>query len=502
MSETAPPSLEKVDPVQAWQPWEPTAADPWSIKWAGHLYRRAAFGASLAELRQAVKQGHTVTLARLLEGEPDAEQRYKLLDRIGEGLGQSNEPFKLRNWWLYLMLNSPHPLREKMTLFWHNHFATSINKVGRTVMMFNQNRLLRRHALGPFKPFLLDISRDVAMLVWLDSNSNIKGRPNENYAREVMELFSLGVGNYTETDIREAARAFTGWHTNEYDFEFNPRLHDDGEKTVLGQTGNWNGDDIVRIVLERPAAARFLCRKLYAFLISETATPPDSLLEPLADFYRKNDYDTAALVRVILRSRHFYSAHAYRQRIKSPVEFVLGLARAVATGSVAPAALTARLDAMGQSLFAPPNVKGWVGGQAWLNNATVLARHNFAQTVAGGHLRLNEVDQRLAEATSDAEVRVLAAEEAAREEGPGRRPAPPANPSTDIAVVVRAQGAKDPEAAVGVLLELLLQGGVSDKVRRRLVTFLREGTPGGANFDARVRDTAHAIMTMPVFQLA
>ena len=167
------------------------------------------------------------------------------------------------------------------------------------------------------------------MLVWLDSNSNVKGKPNENYARELMELFSLGVGHYTEKDIREAARAFTGWRTDGEGFAFDPRLHDSGPKTVLGQTGAWDGGDVVRIVLEQPAAARFLVRKLYHFLVSEKAVPPDSLLEPLCESFRKSDYDIAGLVRTILASRHFYSDHAFRQRVKGPVEYVLGAVQAV-----------------------------------------------------------------------------------------------------------------------------------------------------------------------------
>src|SRR5207244_7295670 len=149
-----------------------------------------------------------------------------------------------------------------LTLFWHNHFATSIVKVESVPLMHRQNVLLYKHALGKFGPFLLEMSRDPAMLIWLDSNNNVKGKPNENYAREVMELFSLGVGNYTEKDIREAARAFTGWHTDAEGFKFKPAAHDGGEKTVLGQKGNWDGGDVIRIVLEQPAAARFLVRKL------------------------------------------------------------------------------------------------------------------------------------------------------------------------------------------------------------------------------------------------
>ncbi|HEY8506382.1 MAG TPA: DUF1800 domain-containing protein, partial [Gemmataceae bacterium] len=277
-----------------------------------------------------------------------------------------------------------------MTLFWHNHFATSIAKVRLPLLMRDQNLLLREHALGKFGPLVQAVSKDPAMLVWLDSNSNVKGKPNENYARELMELFTLGVGNYTERDVREAARAFTGWHTNvnpqagfnindprfKPAFTFQRALHDDGEKTVLGRTGKWDGDDVVRIVLGQPACARFIARKFYRDFVGEAVAPPDALIEPLADCFRKSDYDIADLLKTVLRSRHFYSDFAYRQRVKSPAEYVVGLLRGLGAELPAEApglSLPAAMQELGQTLFAPPSVKGWDGGGAWLNTATLLA---------------------------------------------------------------------------------------------------------------------------------
>src|SRR5262249_37627222 len=229
------PTLDKIDPAAAWQPWQPTPADPWSRKWAAHLYRRAGFGPSRNDLIEAERLGTTGTIELLLSGRPQNEEVVKTLNDIGRvAAARDDGGEQIRGWWLYAMFQGGHPLREKMTLFWHNHFATSMVKVQSPEMMFRQNGLLRSHALGKFGPFLQDISRDGAMLVWLDSNSNVKGKPNENYAREVMELFSLGVGNYTEKDIREAARAFTGWQAHGGKYRFEARLHDDGQKTVLG----------------------------------------------------------------------------------------------------------------------------------------------------------------------------------------------------------------------------------------------------------------------------
>jgi uncharacterized protein (DUF1800 family) len=472
MSKTPLPPLDKLDPVQAWEPWEPDANDAWDLKWAGHLYRRAAFGATPAELHTAVKEGLPATLDRLFRTDAEAEARFQFLTANGERVAALNDAYRLRGWWIYTMLNSMQPVREKLALFWHNHFATSIVKVQRTTLMYRQNKLLRRHALAKFGAFLQDMSKDPAMIVWLDNNSNVKAHPNENYAREVMELFSLGVGNYTEHDVREAARAFTGWHSEGDEYDFNKNFHDFGEKTVLSQTGTWNGDDVVRILLEQPAASRFLVRKLYAYLISETPASP-ALLEPLSASFRKSDYDVAALVRTMLRSRLFFSEHAYRQRLKSPVEFVLGSVRAVGQGLVQPQSLVKKLEGMGQDLFAPPNVKGWVGGQAWLNTATVLARHNFAQMLAAGTGELNLAD-----------------------------PSAPIGVAIDPAALVRLEKISDAPRVVAFLADLLLQGDISEAARARLIAFLAEGKPQGPAMDQRVREAVHSMMTMPEYQLA
>ncbi len=474
------PHLDKIDPAGAWQPWRPSSADPWGRKWAAHLLRRATFGPSRADLLQAERQGLEATLDRLLRGSPRAEEVRETLSDAGEVAAEQGIE-ALRGWWLYGMLHSLHPLREKMTLFWHNHFATSDAKVQSAALMFRQNQLLREHALGKFGPFLQAVSKDPAMLVWLDSNRNVKGAPNENYARELMELFSLGVGNYTEKDVKEAARAFTGWHTHGDAYRFDASAHDGGTKTVLGRTGTWDGGDVVRIVLAQPAAARFLVRKLYHFLISETAEPPAALLEPLCDSFRKSDHDIAALVRTMLASRHFFSEHAFRQRVKSPVEYVVGAVQAVYLRldekekdyrPLPAQVLVARLTAMGQRLFAPPNVKGWPGGRSWLNTSTVLERDNFAEALALGTLWSSP--------------------------SPGLVP-----PRVlDVARLLREEKVSRPEDVVRVLLDLYVPGGISSQAREKLVAFLAEGKPTGAALDRRVREAVHAIMTTAEYQLA
>ncbi len=507
-----PTNPEKIDPTTAWQPWRPSAADPWDRKWAAHLYRRAAFGYSRDELVEAERLGPDGTLDLLLNGRPQAGELLETLTDIGRVAALRDEAGdQLRGWWLYCMLQGGHPLREKLTLFWHNHFATSLVKVQSPDLMFRQNCLLREHALGRFGPMLQAISRDGAMLVWLDSSSNVKGKPNENYGRELMELFSLGVGNYTEKDVREAARAFTGWRTDGRVFIFEASRHDNGSKVVLGKTGNWDGGDVVRIVLEQPAAAKFLVRKLYQHFVNETGVAPDTLLEPLVQQFRKSDYDIAAVVRMMLGSRHFYSAHAFRQRIKGPVEFVLGAVRAIYQKypdddpryrSLPQHLLVSWLNGLGQALFAPPNVKGWPGGKAWLNTATLLERANFAEAVAMGTLWMNRSVE--AAATAPAvpfDVKRLFGKIAAAS-GPSETPEEPSPAAAfDPAAIVCQDTHSRPEELVDTLFELHMPGGVRPESRAKLVSFIGDGSPAGPARARRVREVVHAILSMAEYQL-
>jgi uncharacterized protein (DUF1800 family) len=303
-----------------------------------------------------------------------------------------------------------------------------------------------------------------------------------------MELFSLGVGNYTEADIREAARAFTGWHTTGSEFLFNAPQHDAGPKTVLKQTGPWDGGDVVRILLEQPVCARFLVRKLYRELISEAEVPPVRLIEPLAEQLRTTDYDVGGVVRTMLRSRLFFSDHAYRQRVKCPVEFVIGLARTLEAGG-GPAELAKAMADLGQQLFAPPNVKGWVGGKAWLNSATLLARHNLAN--------------RLVHQVTDPQAqfrRVSAQAVEVVQPAPGAKGEKAA--AGGIAGMVEKHGGKGPDQQTAFLLDLFLQGNVAGSARAKLVDFLKGGEPKPEALHERVRETAHTILLMPEYQLA
>jgi len=343
----------------------------------GHLYRRAAFGATHAELETGVKAGPETLIAQILTGGTGLAEFDAEMEPLARHIERYHDAQPMRPWWLTRMLHSPHPLQEKITLFWHNHFATSYAKVQSARFMLGQYALMRRHALGNFADLLREMSSDPAMIIWLDTRDSKKGSPNENYARELMELFSLGIGHYTEKDIREAARAFTGWEIQGTKAVFNKNQHDDGKKTVLGQTGNWQGADIVRICLEQKSAPTFLVGKLYRFLLSETVPATRELLAPLGEQFKKSGYDFGALVKTMLSSNLFFSPLVYRTRVKSPVDFVLGIVRAL-EGKIGTTALSQSLEQLGQNIFSPPAVKGWDGGRTWLTGQTLLGRQNLA----------------------------------------------------------------------------------------------------------------------------
>jgi uncharacterized protein (DUF1800 family) len=461
-----------IDPRWAWEPYQPTSQAPWDVKKAGHLYRRAGFGATTEELEAAVKLGPDKAIDQLLKGGSGLEEFEKETAPLAQSTARANNGPQLRAWWLYRMIYSPHPLREKLTLFWHNHFATSNAKVNNAGFMLGQYQLMYRHALGSYRSLVMDMGKDPAMLVWLDTRGSKKGAPNENYARELMELFSLGVGNYTETDIREAARAFTGWEIQGGKAAFNENQHDATDKTVLGQKGNWNGDDITRICLEQKVCASFICRKLYRFLVSDTQPPAPELIEPLAEQFRKSDYDFGSLVKTMLRSNLFFAPTTYRSSIKSPVDFALGIARAL-EGRIGTVALAQALESLGQNVFFPPSVKGWDGGQAWLNGQTLLYRQNLALAMTS---------------TEDARF--------------GRR--------TDPAALARKHGKKSDDEVVDFFLRLFLQGDVAADSRAKLVDYMQQARKRGVPVywteedaaDHRVRAVCHLVLTLPEFQLA
>ena len=459
--------------MNPWAEYAPTAANPWDRRKAGHLLRRAGFGATAGELDRAVADGPKATIDRLLKGgEPDADfDATSQFMATEASLPASSPGTRVAAWWLYRILHDPHPLREKLALFWHNHFTTSIAKVLNARFIKAQYEILYTHALGDFGNLLHGITFDPAMLIWLDAKDSKKGKPNENYARELMELFSLGIGNYTEADIREAAKAFTGHDVKGNAHAFDPKQHDDTEKKVLGKTGKFKAADIVGICLEQPACPKFIAKKLYRFFVSETVEPAAALIDPLADQYRKSGFDTGKLVETILRSEHFFSKAAYRQRVKDPVSFAVGIVRGL-EGSVGPLRLAEALESLGQMLFAPPSVKGWDGGPVWLNAQTLLFRQNLALALTG---------------TADSGF------------GTGCDPArllDDHKKTTDAEVV-------------DFLLDVFLQGDAPAAARQKLLTYCAEARKAKrptywSEADAthhRLRTVTHLTLTLPEFQL-
>lgn len=378
MNSTDSTNISEIDPDWAWQPWTPDATDPWTIRKAAHLFRRAAFSAPLKTLQQAVKADPQTLVDELLHAcDEPPEFQTQMQSLLAAALATGNSK-QLAAWWAYRMLSTPAPLLEKMTLFWHGHFATSAQKVDDADLMSTQNQLLRRHALGCFSDLLLQISKDPAMLIFLDSASNRKAHPNENYAREIMELFCLGEGHYTETDIRELARCFTGWEVKRKKFRFNRYQHDTGSKTVLGRTGNFGGEEGVRTVASQPQAASFIAGKLVSFFVMDEPIPTAALVAPLADDLQNNGFLIRPVVRRILTSNLFYSAHSMARKIRSPVDFAIGFANGL-KASTNTFELAQWLEQLGQGLFYPPSVKGWDGGRSWINSSTLLGRSNLIQ---------------------------------------------------------------------------------------------------------------------------
>jgi uncharacterized protein (DUF1800 family) len=375
----------------------PAASDPFDRRKAAHLLRRSGFGASAAEIQKAIDRGLLDTVEGLFaEAEDEHDAFTKTFEAIAGSLLGFAEAENLQAWRLYRMVRTRVPLREKLTLFWHGHFATSYHKVESMRLMHQQIETLRQHAWGNVRELVLAMAKDPAMLVWLDGESSTKEHPNENFARELMELFTCGIGHYNEHDVQEAARAFTGWHRAGAEFRFVAEAHDDGPKDFLGKSGRFDGTDIVDILMQQPATTHFLARKLLRFFA--TPEPSEDVVAEAAELLDRTQLNIKWFLRELFLSRYFYSDACVGRRISSPVEFVVGTIRTL--GARWPATeLTGHLNAMGQELLAPPNVKGWDGERTWINSTTWAARLAFAKAVSelasddgfGAHLALEQI---------------------------------------------------------------------------------------------------------------
>jgi uncharacterized protein (DUF1800 family) len=453
-------------------------AGPWDVRLAAHLLRRAGFGGTLADRARFAETPMALNVDALLNvasptaGTPtpdliDTERFGPEVRRIramrsADGMAATLRPNDGAD--PMAPAGSDGALQEKMTLFLHGNFATATNQKGIYGLdIIAQNQLLRSQALGNFVVLTHGVARDRAMLKYLDNARSNRDHPNENFARELMELFTLGIGKYTEQDVRESARAFTGYTFQRRTGEFfvNARQHDDGRKTFLGKAGNFTGDDVIDIIFEQPAAATFLARKLLEFFVY--TDPEPQLVDELAAVVRREKFELAPVMSTLLRSNVFYSERAYRALVKSPVEFVVGSYQLFGIEKTEPGVI-AILNRMGQLPFHPPNVKGWDGGAAWLSTQTVLARENFASSL-------------------------MAASSGAR--GPLFDGLPPSA-----------------HVAAQRLVGTILLGDASQSAMAKLAAYLDGadtslgGALSGENVDERMRGAAYLTMAMPAYQLS
>ncbi len=475
---------------------------PWSPRLAAHLLRRAGFGGSREDIDTAAGAGMHAAVSKLThfgrDSYPDAPAGDISYDNAPAAnlMQRRNAVILTQVWWLNRCLLTSNPLQERMVYFWSNHFTSGIVQKGITPqMMVDQYALFRRFALGNFAELTHEVSRDPAMLHYLDGIANRAQHPNENYARELMELFTLGVGNYTEEDVRQSARAFTGntvdRQTGQY--MFNPRAHDDGDKTFLAQTGDFGGDDIINIIMTQPATSHFMARKfLRAFVYDD---PEPELIDAVAGIFRSSGYDVGRLMNVLLRSNVFYSERAYRALVKSPLEITIGALKTLGANQVGVRTLGA-MAAMGQIPMQPPNVAGWPGGRLWLNTGTYLARLNYLHQLvmfkpAAPSAAMAMASQQMAPPGMDPQIF----------SSPAGQLAPP----TDwMAGAVD----NDPISVGDHILDLVVQGDATTEQSQDILHYLSTDGVGnrvalsGENFEEKVRGGVSLAMALPAYQLA
>ncbi len=433
-----------------------------------HLLRRAGFGTTEAELDQYTNLGFAGALERILNPDQgDDSATDQALVPLSADLSDPKKIEPAKFWWLNRMLYTQRPLQEKMTLFWHNHFATANSKVGNSVLMQQQIQLFRDDGLGSFETLLQKVARDPAMLIWLDNRLNRKGAPNENFAREVQELFTVGIGNYTEQDIKEAARAFTG-HTLDRNlkYTFNQAQHDAEQKTFQGQTGNFDADDILGILVRNPATARFLATRLFAYFAYDN--PDSSTIDRLAATFVSTNFDVRSVLRDLFSGPEFLSSQAFHGQIKQPVELMVGSLKALNVQNVGPDA-TQLLRRMGQDLLNPRDASGWKGGSAWINATTLFERFNWGNRLATGR-----------DSTKPYFV--------------------------DVPAQLQAHTVSSTDGLADYYLNLLVDGDVTPEARQALVDYLNSSGPlvldDTAGLDLKARGLVHLALAIPTFQLA
>jgi uncharacterized protein (DUF1800 family) len=591
----------RVSPLPQWaDDLSPIAAADWSFDRAAHLLERAGFGGTPQDVARLAAMTPQQAVAALVDYHTIANDHLPAFERsdvwdpslrdfpvsrvaateraekTGEAMGVRVKPTgerrlqpvvdrffywlratvletrRLAHWWADRMVATNRPLAEKMTLFWHGHFATGEEKIRDYRKMEQQLALFHRHATGSFRELLINVARDPAMLAYLDAAQNVKGAPNENFAREVMELFTMGVGNYTEQDIREAARAFTGWIDDDLAFKLDTAKHDDGQKSFLGRTGNFDGVDILAIILEQKVTAEFIAGKIYRFFVREDLSP--ALQAKLGAILRDNDYQVAPLLRMLFLSRDFYSAPSFGTRIKGPIELIVSTYRKLGIKRLPGIPdLHVVSREFGQVLLNPPTVAGWAQGRAWITPGLLLARGNFARDVLFPDIinftdpnfnpgrEVKRVNDRI---LAGMEIAVATIEDTPSEgagmsggmDGGGQtmanviagaedfntrygslvgwqeamrrvKPIPRAAAQFDVATMVLAAGAKTSGDAVDHLLMRLLRVPVDAEVRQVLIDVLerelgtRDLALASTYLERPLRLLTHLIMSTPQYQL-
>ncbi len=470
----------------------PLSPEQWDAEKARHLLVRAGFGGTPKKVEKLAKMGlydavdHFVKYYRRPTDAPPLRIRPILPKDplVGKVRGWAQRQVKrdsingrqlreVRRWWLKRMVQTPRPLQEKLTLFWHGHFATQNSKVDNSYTMYKQNRMFREHAAGNFGALLQGIVHDPAMIRYLDNHTNVKGHPNENLGREIMQLFSMGpYQGYGEKDVREASRALTGYSFDHEtgQFRYHGDKHDHGKKTIFGKTGKWTGDDLVERILKQPATSRFVARKLFAYFAHEN--PSGETVEKLASVLRARDYELEPMLKNLFLSKAFYSEKSMGSRIKSPVQLVVGTLRDLGVKKVTNAGmLDSAVQEMGQKLFEPPDVKGWRRGRAWISASRMFKRYNQVGKLIKSVPR------------------------------PGQR-------GIDVLGFVKRGGCESPKKIVDYLAEACLVKPLSEKSRKKLVGFL-EGLPPRPKWEEhnaavkkKLRGALILLTSLPEFQMS
>jgi len=475
---------------------------------------------------------------------PSGNRRLQpVVDRFFYWLRASRlETHRVNYWWANRMLTSSRPLEEKMALFWHGHFATTEDKVRDYRKLLGQNNLFREKGTGNFRDLLIGVSQDPAMLAFLDAGVNVKGSPNENFAREIMELFTMGVGNYSENDIREAARAFTGWNYVDLDFVITPGKHDDGNKVLFNQTGNFDGIDVIDIILAQPVTSEYIATKIYRYFVREDISP--ALKSQLGKLLRRNNYELAPLLYTMFMSKDFYSPASVATRMKPPVELVISTYKKMGLTEVPGVpdfnTVTASL---GQKLLFPPTVAGWAQGKSWITPGLLLARSNFVYDTVFPDINFIPPDRHpsgIFQISSVADQLAMGADVTTATKPPGRemtsmsnsmadrdeafntrlgsyrgwrmaiekvKPIPRATAQLDLTEMIRSAGCTSAQQAVDYLSARFLSVTLDIQTRTRLADFLGSElgtddlTRAATYLEEPLRATLHLILSLPDYQL-